>query len=37
MNIKLFASLKEKHGSAILVVDNSEIKTIKDLKILETG
>ena len=33
MNIKLFASLKEKHGSAILVVDNSEIKTIKDLKI----
>ena len=33
MNIKLFASLKEKHGSDILVIDNSEIKTIKDLKI----
>ena len=33
MNIKLFASLKEKHGSDILVIDNGEIKTIKDLKI----
>ena len=32
MNIKLFASLKEKHGSSDLVIKNSEIKTIKELK-----
>ena len=32
MNIKLFASLKEKHGSDNLVIENSDIKSIKDLK-----
>jgi len=32
MNIKLFASLKEKYGSGDLVINNSEIKTIKELK-----
>ena len=32
MNIKLFASLKEKYGSSDLVIKNSEIKTIKELK-----
>ena len=32
MNIKLFASLKEKHGSDNLVIEDSDIKSIKDLK-----
>ena len=32
MNIKLFASLKEKHGSSDLVIEDSDIKSIKDLK-----
>jgi len=32
MNIKLFASLKEKHGSSNLVIQDSDIKSIKDLK-----
>ena len=32
MNIKLFASLKEKHGSGNLVIEDSDIKSIKDLK-----
>lgn len=32
MYIKLFASLKEKHGSSNLFIEDSDIKSIKDLK-----